>query len=99
MRMVIHTEAKAEVRKSRRWYDERQEGLGLELLDEIRAALTRIQNDPRVGLRYGDSRYRFYKPKRFPFVIYYLELDDYVCVLAIAHERRKQGYWLRRRPQ
>ena len=34
--------------------------------------------------------------RRFPFAIGYVVEDDTVTVLAIAHLRRRPGYWLRR---
>jgi len=34
--------------------------------------------------------------QRFPYVVFYVYDDDNVEVLAIAHQRRKPGYWVRR---
>jgi len=98
-KFVVHHEAKAELRKSREWYDSQQPGLGLELLDDLRAALSRIERDPEVGIRYLNTQFRFYRVHRFPFVIYYLSMPDYLCVMAIAHERRRPGYWKKRKPE
>jgi hypothetical protein len=33
---------------------------------------------------------------RFPFALPYLVLEELVVVLAIAHVRRRPGYWLKR---
>lgn len=99
MKIVVHTHAKAELRKSRRWYDKRQQGLGLDLLDDVEAALTRIDRDPLIGPRVLGTPFRFHRTRRFRFVIYYLELVDHICVMAIAHERRRPGYWRRRKPE
>jgi len=43
MRLVVHQDAKAELDKSRRWYEMRQDGLGLELLDDVLSPLSRIE--------------------------------------------------------
>lgn len=99
MKSVIHQEAKAELRKSREWYERQQEGLGLELLDDVRAALSTIERDPAIGVRYLNTPFMFYRTNRFPYVIYYLELEDHLCVMAIAHERRRPGYWKTRKPE
>jgi toxin ParE1/3/4 len=99
MKLVVHQDARAELGKSRRWYEKRQDGLGFQLLDDVRAALSKIEHDPKIGNRYLNTPYRFYRTKQFPYVIYYLELADHVCVMAIAHERRRPGYWRRRKPE
>jgi len=33
---------------------------------------------------------------RFPFAIVFVELDDHYLVVAVAHLKRKPGYWLTR---
>lgn len=34
--------------------------------------------------------------ERFPFALPYLVLEELVVVLAVAHVRRRPGYWLQR---
>jgi toxin ParE1/3/4 len=99
MRVIVHQMAKAELRKSRCWYDREQPCLGLEFLDDVRAAIDKIGADPHLGIQFEDGPYRFYRTKRFPFMLYYLELADHLCVVAVAHERRRPGYWKRRKPE
>lgn len=36
---------------------------------------------------------------RFPYTVVYLVVGDAICVVAIAHERRRPGYWQRDRPE
>jgi len=96
--VVLQSEAKAELRRARLWYDRRRPGLGQGLLDEVLAALDRIERDNFVGLLYESTRFRFRRLNRFPYVIYYECLPDRVRVVAIAHERRRPGYWKRRKP-
>ncbi len=31
--------------------------------------------------------------KRFPYYLVYLEMATHIRILAIAHDRRKPGYW------
>lgn len=98
-RVVLQSLAKAELRKARLWHEQRQAGLGQELFDEVLVALERIERDNLVGLAYESTRYRFYCLHRFPYVIYYECLPDRVRVVAIAHSRRRPGYWMRRKPE
>lgn len=91
-RVVLQSEAKAELRKARLWYEQRQPGLGQDLFDEVLSALEKIERHNLVGLVYENTHYRFCCLSRFPYVIYYECLPDRVRVVAIAHERRRPGY-------
>lgn len=95
-RVIIDEEARAELDDAMNWYNERQMGLGLQLQDEVEAAVQRIRHDPMIGARYRNTAYRFYRTKRFPYVLYYLDLPDAIWIAAVAHERRRPGYWKRR---
>jgi toxin ParE1/3/4 len=97
--VVLQSEAKAELRKSCRWYDKRRAGLGDELLNDGLAALDKIERDNFIGLKFEKTRFRFHRLDRFPYVVYYESLKDHVRVVAIAHERRRPGYWKRRKPE
>jgi hypothetical protein len=35
--------------------------------------------------------------RRFPYLIYYVELDDSLWIAAVAHQKRRPGYWSHRR--
>ena len=96
--VIVDAEARAELDGAMEWYDHRQQGLGLELLHEVEAAINRIGSDPKIGARYRNTAYHFYRVKRFPYVLYYLDLPDTIWIAAIAHERRRPGYWRRRMP-
>jgi toxin ParE1/3/4 len=98
-RVVIESAAKAELRKARRWYEKRQSGLGEQLLNEALQGLERIERDELIGIRYAATRFRFHRLRRFPYLIYYEILPDRLRVVAIAHERRRPGYWQRRKPE
>lgn len=45
--------------------------------------------DPSLGVR----RVRV---RRFPYQVVYLVIDNDVVVIAIAHDRRRPGYWAER---
>lgn len=34
--------------------------------------------------------------KRFPYVVFYLNSEDAIDIVAVAHQRRLPGYWLNR---
>lgn len=75
-------EADAEYRAAGRWYEERVVGLGIEFFE---GALVR-----RVPV---DLQVRRAPVQRFPYHVVYLETSSTIRVLAIAHDRRRPGYW------
>jgi toxin ParE1/3/4 len=96
--IIIDAEARAELDEAMEWYNDRQQGLGLELQHEVEAAISRIRVDAGIGARYRNTAYRFYRVKRFPYVLYYLDLPEAIWLVAIAHGRRRPGYWRKRTP-
>jgi plasmid stabilization system protein ParE len=93
----FEAEADAEYRAAGRWYEKRRLGLGLEFFDAVDAALTHIVRLPKAGAPVkqlpSDLPVRRAPVKRFPYHVIYLELNAEIRVLAIAHDRRKPGYW------
>ena len=92
----IGREAKAELAAAFRWYEEQRLGLGRDFLDMVDRALTRIEVDPGVGSRVAavsDDGIRRIPVRRFPFHVVYVTLPDRIQVLAVAHQRRRPGYW------
>lgn len=90
-------EADAEYRAAGRWYEERRAGLGVEFFDAVDAALDQIVRLPRAGARVPrvpvDLPVRRAPVKRFPYHVIYLETKATIRVLAVAHDRRRPGYW------
>jgi plasmid stabilization system protein ParE len=82
-----------------RWYEAHHVGLGIEFLDAIDTAVARIAETPRMGsLVPGvpDQTIRRRAVRRFPYHVVYMELSDRLQVLAVAHARRRPGYWVGR---
>lgn len=93
-------EADAEYRDAGRWYEDRRTGLGVEFFDEVDAVVRLILDLPRSGERVSrvpaDLPVRRLAVKRFPYHVVYLETPSAVRILAVAHDRRKPGYWKNR---
>ena len=97
--LIFHSEAKSEFDSAMSWYENRQKGLGLELHDEVDIALGSIREKIEIGTLYKSTEYRFILTKRFPYLVYYLELQDAIWIAAVAHSRRRPDYWIRRKPE
>jgi plasmid stabilization system protein ParE len=88
----LHPEAIAEARAAREWYAARSELAAMAFLAELDIAVARIQEAPEQWPRYvqGTRRYLLH---RFPFFLVYRKLDETIQVVAVAHARRRPGYW------
>ena len=88
--LVFRREAEAEVLAAFDWYEAKRPGLGREFVAEVDAACTRATAAPGVfpvvyrGLRRLVLR-------RFPYVIYFREVEDAVEVFAVLHGRRDRN--------
>jgi plasmid stabilization system protein ParE len=89
-------EAIEEARAARAWYGERSRRAEVAYLAELRQALQRIREAPRRWPRFDHGTRRVVL-HRFPFsVIYRIGMGDKVLILAVAHDKRRPGYWKRR---
>jgi plasmid stabilization system protein ParE len=94
LRFELHPEADEEFAAQVQYYEAKSEGLGQRFYRDIITQLEWIAQNPTVPrLR---KNYRRLNVKAFPFYIAYVAKDDLVWVLAVAHVRRKPGYWWRR---
>jgi hypothetical protein len=96
MEVRFHRLAAREYEKARTWYEGRSAGLGAEFADETDRAIARIARYPNRWPVYF-KRFRRVRLRRFPYSLYYHMVDSSrVLVVAVAHARRRPGYWRRR---
>lgn len=91
----FHSEAIAEALGAHDWYAERSERAARLFLEELDAALERVSEAPQRWPRYLSETRRL-PLHRFPFFVVYVETTEAVEVLAVAHGRRRPGYWRHR---
>lgn len=94
--IVIHTEARNELDAAIAYYEAQKKGLGLDLLSEVEKVILKIQQNPNLGTPHKISGIRRYAIQRFPYLIFYTELEEVIWVIAIAHGKRKPNYWKQR---
>lgn len=92
MKVIFHPDAEIELEKIVAYYESSQNGLGLELADEVLATIARILDYPQVGSLFSNNTRRCVV-KRFPYGIIYQICEDAVRIIAVAHLRRRPGYW------
>jgi plasmid stabilization system protein ParE len=95
--LVIEDAAQAELREATAWYEDKRTGLGADFFDEVLEALELIQHFPALGAgvpRVSSKRgVRRLPLRRFPYSIVYRDTENEIQVVAVAHHRRKPGYW------
>lgn len=100
-RLRVSPEAEKELSEAAAWYERRRSGLGVELVALIDAAFEVIAAAPlSFPLWRSDRDYRKMVLNRFPYLVFFRHdaNDDEVLVLAVAHSRRRPGYWVDRAP-
>jgi plasmid stabilization system protein ParE len=88
----LHPEAWLEFVAADEWYLSRSFDASIEFLSEVNDALETISKAPQRSPQYlhGTRRFVLY---RFPFSIVYLDDPDVVTIIAVAHGKRRPGYW------
>jgi hypothetical protein len=92
----LHPEAIVEGREARRWYLARSPSVGERFRVALRRAIGDIRKAPERWPADGDGL-RSCRVSGFPYRLIYSNDGDYSLVLAIAHCKRRPGYWTERR--
>lgn len=94
----IHPLALRELRAAYRWYVRRSPGTAQRFRAAVDHVVQRLMADAEQGAAFRQD-YRWMRVCRFPYVIYYEIRDPHsVLIYAVAHARRRPGYWRRRQP-
>ena len=92
---VFHPAARAEVEQSVEFYETRLNGLGLRFLAAVEQTAERISASPEAGAPLaGGFRKRIVSG--FPYSVIYRVWEDYVYLVAVAHQHRRPDYWRQR---
>lgn len=89
---LFHPEAADEFEAAEDWYFSGNADASTKFVDEVEAAVAAITETPQRWSRYLYGTRRFVL-QRFPFSVVYLDEPDVVIILAVAHSKRKPGYW------
>lgn len=95
--IVIHADAQKEIDESFAYYEGKRDGLGYDFVAEVEDTTEQIHRWPKLGSTFGDTEYRRRLVKRFPYLVFYRETDEDIRIIAVAHAKRKPGYWMDRR--
>jgi toxin ParE1/3/4 len=91
----FHPAAWDEFEAAQKWYRCHDVETSVRFLAAIYDALEDIARWPRIWPEYLHGTRKFVLQK-FPYLIVYREKESAVRILAIAHGRRRPGYWKER---
>ncbi len=94
---AFHPEAAGEFLEALAYYGEKSQALGRHFFHAMHALIADVSRTPTVYRRMPgpeDVQRHFKKP--FPYAVLYVDEPAGVLVLAIAHFKRRAGYWRHR---
>jgi len=91
----FHPDALKEAESARDWYAERSLFASRAFLSELFRSVEKIAENPEMWPLFekGTRRYVF---ERFPFNLIYRTVNKKLQIVAVAHAKRKPGYWKNR---
>jgi len=96
-RLIVRSEAEADLTEAALWYEARGAGLGLDLIGEMSAAMARAVKNPQLHHRLRQQpEIRRVLARRFPYRIFFIVRTDAVVVFAVLHAARHDRHWRQR---
>ena len=93
--VVFHPSAADELEAAFAWYNKRNPQVAHAFWQEMENGIRNVSATPRLYPAYILNARR-YLLLRFPYFIIFRETDAAIEILAVAHGRRKPGYWRKR---
>jgi plasmid stabilization system protein ParE len=95
-RFVFRPKTTEDIETARGWYEREREGLGDELLEEIRTTVQLVLAMPEA-YPVIKRQTRRALVHRFPYGLFYRIVDDTIVFVACFHTSRNPDLWKRRR--
>jgi toxin ParE1/3/4 len=95
MQLELFEDAAVEIERDRAWYRARSESAEAGFLRELDHAMQQVADSATQWPQYlaGTRRYVF---PTYPYSIVYFVEEGVIRVVAIAHDKRRPGYWRKR---
>lgn len=91
-RLRIRSEAQEEINAAFDWYFKRNPKAADGFLTEIGASFSQIVSHPQLYPAYTKNTRRRVLAG-FPYSVIFQEKSDAILVVAVAHAKRRAGYW------
>ena len=93
--VTLLADATIEARAAFLWYRNRSDIAAERFREELHHAMDAIASSPDAWPTYVHATRR-YLLRRFPFMVVYRVTPEEIQVVAVAHARRRPGYWKER---
>ena len=92
----FHPNAIAEAKAAYDWYGKRNPSAANAFMAALDDGILAIRNNPERWPQHSHGT-RKYLLRRFPYAVIYRVTGATIQVVAVAHGRRRPGYWQRRK--
>jgi plasmid stabilization system protein ParE len=91
-RIRIHSQTQHEINEAFEWYFKRSPKTAEAFLTEIGTALAQIAAHPQLYPIYTKNT-RKRVMEKFPYSVIFQEKVEVILIAAVAHAKRRPGYW------
>jgi toxin ParE1/3/4 len=91
----VHPEAEREADEAFEWYAAQSDFAALGFDAELRGAFSTLLRSPRICAPYLRGTRRVIL-NRYPYFVVFRELPRKIEIVAVAHAKRRPGYWAKR---
>jgi len=95
MKAGFHPAASEEIVETTAYYEGEVPGLGDRFIAEVERIVEVLCDQPNIGQSVGEELRRIILA-RFPYSLIYSIESERIWVIAVAHHRRRPGYWQER---
>jgi plasmid stabilization system protein ParE len=95
MKADFHPTASEEIIETTAYYEGEVPGLGDRFIAEVEKIIEVLCDQPNIGQSIGEELRRILLA-RFPYSLIYSIESERIWVIAVAHHRRRPGYWQER---
>jgi plasmid stabilization system protein ParE len=90
--LIFLPSARDDSREALNWYLDRSPRAAARFLAALDRAVALIREAPQVWPPFESGTRRYILPG-FPYSLIYRQVGDVIQVVAVAHHRRRPGYW------
>lgn len=92
----FHPDARTDFYDAIDWYENERPGLGVAFTGAVQDAISLAADSAHIGSPAGTGIRRVFV-RAFPYTVLYAVESARLLVVAVAHFRRRPGYWRHRR--
>ena len=95
MKIEFHLQVQEEFTEEASYYERQIPALGTSFISELESAVPLLEVHPKLGAEF-ESPFRYLPMRRFPHSLIYAIESRCIWIVAVAHQKRRPGYWRER---